>query len=178
MSINSLSLYKIGEQYQDLLNKLYDHETGEIDSLVSADLDSLTPSFEQKCLSIGSYIKSLEAEKKEVEYLRQEIIRRDEAYNKKIDRMFDYLHTNMLKCGIKEIKSPYFKLKIKENPYSTEVYDQSQIPEEFVMTKIIQKIETKPDKNKIKDSFLQTGEQIPGTVVTRKTRLEILTDEI
>jgi hypothetical protein len=69
-------------------------------------------------------------------------------------------------------------LKIKNNPYSTNIVDENKIPERFMRTRIIEKKEIKPDKNAIKEEVLKTGIQIEGAIVEQKTKLEILTDKI
>ena len=84
----------------------------------------------------------------------------------------------MTKQGIKEIKCPFFTIKIKKNPYSTDIIDDELIPTQFMKTKEIIKVETKADKTAIKDEVLRTGEQVPGAYVYQKERLEILTDKI
>ena len=49
-SSQSLSLYKIANEYQSLLNQLYDQETGEINEEVQEQIDALEPSAEKNVL--------------------------------------------------------------------------------------------------------------------------------
>jgi hypothetical protein len=179
MSIQRLpNLWQIKVEYQSLLSKLYNHETGEVDMEVDAQLNQLTDNAESKCIAIAQWIKNLELERNQIEYMKKEILKREEAYEKEISKRFDYLKSNMEGCGISEIKSPYFTLRIKSNPYSTDVTDESQIPERFMRTKEIVKTERKPDRVAIKEEVLKTGVQIPGAYVGKKTKLEILIDKI
>jgi hypothetical protein len=174
----NLSLYHIGNELQNLFAQLYDHETGEVNMEVDAQLSALSETAEKKCLAVASFIKKMEAEKREIEFFKQEIAQRESAYNKEIGKLTNYLESNMTRCGIKEIKSPFFSIKIKNNPYSTDIIDESLIPAEFMKTREIVKTETKPDKNAIKEQVLKTGVQIPGASVQQKTKLEILVDKI
>lgn len=176
--MNSLSLYKLSAEHQLLLAQLYDPETGEVDQDADAKLNELIPSIEHKCVAVGNYIKRLEAEKAEIDYYRDEIMRREEAYERELFRLQKYLQYNMERMGIKEVKSPYFTLRLKKNPYSTEIFDESQIPPEYIRKVEVTKVETKINKIAIKEAVLNTGTQIPGALVAQKTKLEILVDKL
>lgn len=175
---SNTSLYHLSNQYVDLLSCLYDHETGEINQEIEVKLNEIGKSTEEKCISVASWIKKMQSDKKEVESIKQEMIAREQSYDKAISKMENYLKYNMETCGIKEINCPYFTLRVKTNPYSTEVIDEYQIPEIFMKTREIIKIEKNPDKNSIKEEFLKTGVQIPGTFVQQKTKLDILIEKI
>jgi hypothetical protein len=174
----SLSLYHLGKEYQSLLSQLYDPETGEVNEQIDAELTALSPTIDNKCIAVASWIESMRSEKASIEFMKQQILKREAAYDKEINKALTYLDNNMKKFGIKEIKCPYFTIKIKTNPYSTDIEDESQIPERFMRTRVIEKTEIKPDKNAIKEEVLKTGVQIPGALVQQKTKLEILTDKI
>lgn len=176
--LRTISLYEIGSEYQKLLPELYDNETGEINMEIQAQIDALEESGEKKCIAVSSYIKKLEAEECEIKYMKQQILERESAYHKEIDRMHSYLKSNMLRCGISVVKSKLFTIKLKTNPYSTDIDDEEQIPERFMRTREIIKIERKPDKNAIKDEVLKTGIQVPGALVAQKLKLEIVTDKL
>lgn len=172
------SLWDMKNEYQVLMSQLYDPETGEVNQEVDAQLAALSTTTENKCIAIATWIKNLQSEKKQIDYMKQEILEREAAYEKAIDKNLDYLERNMHDCGISEVKCTYFTLRIKKNPFSTDVYDETQLPIRFMKTKETVKVETKPDKNAIKEEFLKTGVQIPGASVQQKTKLEILTDKI
>ncbi len=84
----------------------------------------------------------------------------------------------MTSFGITEVKCPYFTLRIKNNPYSTDIVSEKDIPEKYMKSREVIKMEVKPDKNLIKEDVLKTGIQVPGAYVAQKTKLEILTDKI
>jgi hypothetical protein len=175
---NSLSLYNLNEQYQALFSQLYDRETGEVDEKIEAQVNELLPTIEKKCINVANWIKKLEAEKREIEYLETEIQKRKEAYTGQIDRWQDYLKINMERSGLKSISCPYFTLRIKTNPYSTEVFDEFQVPGRFMKVREVKRIESKPDKEAIKKEVLETGVQVPGARVEQKTKLEISINKI
>ena len=173
-----LSLYHLTEEYQNLLSKLYDYETGEVNQEVEAQVNALLPQVEAKCIAVAHWIKKLEAERREIEFIKSEIQLREEAYNKEVSRWQEYLKYNMEKQQITNISCPYFTLKIKKNPYSTTILDEFQLPSRFIKTREIIKVETKPDKEAIKEEVLKTGKQVPGAHVEQKTKLEISVNKI
>ncbi|MBX4189694.1 siphovirus Gp157 family protein [Candidatus Parcubacteria bacterium] len=178
MISNSLSFWEIGAEYQRLLPQLYNPETGEIDEEIDRQISAISETADNKCISVTKWIKHLEAERKQIEFVKQEIAKRESAYDKEIAKQMQYLENNMKRCNIKEIKCPYFTIKLKENPYSTEILDEAVIPEKFMRTKEIVKTEIKPDKNAIKEEVLSTGIQVPGASVERKTKIVISIDNI
>jgi hypothetical protein len=178
MAIQRMSFWEIGNEYSKLLSQLYDPETGEVNMEVDAQLSALSAAKEDKCIAITSWIKKLEAEKKEIEFMKQEVMEREKAYEDAINKNLEYLKRNMEHHGISEVKCKYFTIRIKKNRHSTDVVDESQIPERFMRKKEIVKLEIKADKEAIKEEVLRTGVQVPGAYVHQKTKLEILTDKI
>lgn len=174
--MNANNLYQLATEYQNLLPQLYNPETGEVNEEIEAQINVLSMTTEKKCIAIASWIKSMESEKKQIEYIKQQIQEREAAYDKVIMKTTDYLESNMNRIGIKEVKCPMFTIKIKTNPYSTEVSNQSCIPSKFINIKT--KTELSVDKKAIKEEVLKTGVQVPGAHVYQKTKLEIITDKI
>ena len=177
-NVQNLSLYKIGVEYQMLFNRLYDQETGEIDMNVQAQIDALEPSVDKKCIALGNWIKRMEADKKQIEYMKEEILKRDAAYEKEINKWTQYLHSNMTRLKMTEAECPYFTIKVKSNPYSTEITNASILPPQFIKTRTVTKTESSPDKNAIKEEVRKTGVQIPGALVHQKTKLEMITKKV
>lgn len=176
--MSSANLYQLTTEYQKLLPNLYDQETGEVNEEVEAQLNALSLTSEKKFIAVASWIKSMEAEKKEIEFIKKQIEEREAAYDKEINKATNYLDHHMKRCNIKEIKCPLFTIKIKINPPSTEIFDLSQLPEKFIRTRKIEKVEKTGDKAAIKEEVIRTGIQVPGAYVQKKTKLEIITDKI
>lgn len=174
----NVSLYKIGSEYQQLFSQLYDHETGEVNEEVDAQLSALADTAEKKCIAVASWAKKMEAEKKEIEFMKEQILRREAAYEKEINKVYDYLESNMNRCNIKEIKCAAFTIRRKLNPYSTEIINKELLPEKFIKKTEKVVVTESADKNAIKEEVLRTGIQVPGAIVQQKTKLEILVDKI
>lgn len=169
--MNNTSLYQLTHEHALLLSQLYDHETGEVNAEVENQLSASSKSVKEKCIAVADYIQHLENS-------LSQLSERKTAYEKKIRQMENYLQYNMEYHGIDKIECPFFTVRIKTNPYSTEILDEELIPIDYMNYKVIEKIEAKPDKTKIKEQFLKTGLQVPGTYVTKKTQLKIEIDKI
>lgn len=172
------SLWEIKSEYLKLVSSLYNPETGEVDEQVDKQLTELTGNAENKLIAIMSWVKHLESEKKQIEFMKQEVLEREQAYDNAIAKQLNHIESNMRDMGIKEISCPYFKLQMVTNAYSTDVYDESQIPDQYMRKREIVKTEIKPDKIAIKDDVLRTGVQVPGANVSQKTKLKIVMDKI
>ena len=175
-SEKNLSLWQLTNEQQNLLNQLVNKETGEVDELIQERLNQLEPNIENKCLSVSKWIRKLESEKGQLDSLLSEVANRKAAYATEVERYMKYLQYNMEKSGIKEISCPFFTVKLKKNPYSTDITDQAAIPEEYIRVKI--KKEISVNKNLIKEEVLRTGSQVPGAYVSQKNKLEITTSKL
>lgn len=176
--MNNLSLWQLGTKHQELFSQLYDAETGEVNLEVQAQIDELEPSTEKKLISVQNWIQKLESERSELDTLTKQIEERKMAYDSEIERMNHYLFSNMKRCGIKEIKCPLFKIRIKANPFSTDILNKDIIPEKYIKRTENIVILSAPDKNAIKEEVLKTGVQVPGAYVHQKEKLVITFDKI
>lgn len=174
----AVSLYHMTDEYRKLLAHLHDPVTGEIDTAVEERLNELSPDIEKKAIAVTEWVRSLESEKRQLEILEAEIAERKKAYDRKIESWHRYIKDGMEAASINEIRCPLFTLKIRTNPYSTEINDELQIPAEFMRERTVTKTERKPDRAAIREYFLETGEQVPGTHVSQKTRLDIEIDKL
>lgn len=163
-----MNLYKISNEYQMILSETFNQETEELSENVLARLDEITDKMEEKGIAVASYIKNLEAERNAIEDAKKEMAARESRLDRKAIWLTSYLQSNMERCGISEIKSPYFVVKIKKCPFSTEIFDEESIPNEYKKTKEVVSI----DRIKIKEEIL-AGVVIPGVRIKQNNRLEI-----
>ena len=163
--MNGLALYEVADVYLRALERLQDSEEQATQNM----LDSLEGALEVKATNVAAYAQNLEAEVNAIQEAIDKMIARRQAAKKRIEWLRHYLKTNMDRCGITEIKSPEFVLKIKKNPPMVVIDEQSMIPLQFM--RVIP--ETKEvDKMALKEA-LKTGEVIPGAHLETQTRLEI-----
>ncbi len=160
------SLYEIANEYKSLLNELMESEDITAEQLQL--LDQQACNVEQKVVNVAAFIKNLEVEKEAINKAIDEMERRHNKVSKKLDQLKDYLKQNMEMCNLKEVKSPYFDVKVKENPPSVTIKDESLVPKEYIKEIIVHKI----DKTAISEK-LKLDIAIPGTLLEKKTRIEI-----
>jgi hypothetical protein len=159
-------LYQIANEYTEAFNKLeeldFDQQTIEDSlSLIKTDFDS-------KAINVGSFIKNLESNIKAMRDAESSIANRRKILQNKIDSIKEYLKTNMEKCGIKHIHSPYFDIKLKKCPDSVKITNEDTIPFEY--KRLITEI--KPDKDAIKKAIKECI-TIEGCSLVQNNRVEI-----
>jgi hypothetical protein len=131
-------------------------------------IESVNDSMEEKAKSIAALIKNMESEETAIDSAINKMEERRNKITRKIQLMADYLKTNLEKCDIKEIKSPWFDIKIKFNPVSVLVSDEKLIPSEYFKEMIMRRLDKTLLSQNLKNNIM-----IPGVKLERRTRLEI-----
>lgn len=165
--MKEMTLYQISDEYKFLLDDLYNHDTGEIDENVMARLNNLADSAQDKCINITKVFKEFEKEYKAVEEERKRMAKREKAFKNQIDRLKNYLKTNMEACDITKIECPQFVISLQKNPPSVEPYDKSVIPDEY------KKITVEYDIQKMKYDMMTNGVVIPGARLVQGNSVRI-----
>jgi predicted nuclease with TOPRIM domain len=174
MSISTLRLYEIADNYLQALEDLAELE--ELPAEVIADtLEGLQGSFEAKAVSVGAYIKTLEAEASAIEEARKSMEQRQKALKRHADRLREYLKAQMERTGLRHIKvppkritAPCIILRLQTNPPSVVVEDEQRIPECYKQEVITVKV-LKAEIAKA----LKGGEEVPGARLEQSNRLVI-----
>lgn len=159
-------LFSIATEYQSLYQKLSDN-----DELFPEDLNAIeliADDLEIKAVNIGSIIKNMEHEAESIWQAIDAMEKRYSSVCKKVGNLKEYLKSNLERCEIKEIKSPFFDIKIRNNPASVRVVDETLIPESYFKEKITRSL----DKAMISKELKELTE-IPGVILAHETRIEI-----
>lgn len=162
-----MNLYQISAEYQQILENLYDDE-GNLNEQELIKFEENQVELNAKAVTIASYIKNLDAERKAIDEAKKQMADREKRYEKKISHMETYLKNNMERCGITKITHPYFDINLKRCPPSVFIEDINLLPTEYFRYKT----EISPDKVKIKEEFLN-GVVIPGVTIKSNTRIVI-----
>lgn len=161
-----MRLYEIADQYQYLLNDLYDYETGVVNETALARLNELTDTMEDKAINITRLFKELEASAEAIEKERQAMQKREKALKNQVESLKEYLRSNMERCEIKKIECPQFVISLQKNPVKLEIFNAELIPAEYeVVTHSL-------DEAKIKDE-LKNGVVIPGARLVQRQSIRI-----
>ena len=166
-----MSLYTIDQEIQSIIDSIYDSvdENGEV-QVDFAALEALKIERQAKCENIALYIKNCEAEAAAIQAEIDSFAKRKERLDKKAEGLKNVLINSMILNGDKELSTPRYRAVIKSS-VSTEIDDQSLIPEEFIRV-ITKDPELKPDKKAIK-AAIQAGKTVAGAHLATNTTVKI-----
>lgn len=164
------ALYEIADEYQAAAFQLADLDLDEqtiADTLESLDV---TTNLENKAVAVAKFLGNLDVYIDASKAAETAMAARRKAFEKRKEQIKDYLQTNLERCGISKIESPWFKISLQKNPPSVVIDDAGQIPGELYIYP--DPPEPSPDKKAIADR-LKAGEEVPGAHLEQKQRLVI-----
>lgn len=164
----NLSLYEIATEYQSAMMKLMDSDMPE--EVINDTLEGMSGELEVKATNVGLFIGNLKSNSAAIKEAAKQMLARAKAIDNKVDRMESYILENMVRCNITQIDSPYFTLKVRQNPPSVIIDDAGKIPGEMYVYP--DPPAPYPDKRAIGEK-LKAGEVIEGAHLERGVRLEI-----
>lgn len=162
MENNKLSLYSISERFLELFNR---------DDLTEEEFNEqgneLALMLQNKAESLVGYNYTLESNKNVVKQEIERLTNIYKAIEKQQEKFGKYVKDNMEKLNLPEINTPIGKIKIKKNPVSVEITDESLIDEKYMTEKITKTI----SKTKIKED-LEKGIEVKGANLIQKTKVD------
>ena len=160
-------LYEIAQEYKIISEQLF--EADEITQEMLDAFNATSADIKQKSINIASVIKNMEAEYEAIERAIKEMDIRHARLTKKAERLREYLVTNLQSADIKEVKTPYFDIKVRLNRAGVNITDETVIPSLYIRETVVKRI----DKVAIKEDIELHNKVIPGALLERKTRVEI-----
>lgn len=163
------NIYKLGNDYLMLANRLADtaDEDGVIDPSLLPVVSEAKELVESKAVSIGCIIKQLNTYKAQID----EEVKRLKAMSDTLGNRVDYLKnatsTVLKHCGIERIDGVQAVISFRKSE-TTVIDDESELPDEYIATKIT----TSPDKTKIKNA-IKAGMVVPGARVVEQQNIQI-----
>ena len=161
---NNVTLYEMSMDIREALDELEAsvNEDGElvIDEgrweAMTARLDGLKLTFEQKATAVAGYCEELLATASAVKEAKDKMAKRQKAIENKAKRLKQYLLDQMDAAGIRKIEGPQLRITLGKVAPAVEVLDEAQIPARW----------WKPqppvlDKAGLR-AALKAGEDIPG----------------
>jgi predicted nucleic acid-binding Zn-ribbon protein len=162
----NITLHEATEQVRELLDQI-DPETGEL----PAEYEQARAIVATKATAVAAYILETDRQVESVENYVRELQTRIRAQKSRTAWLRQYLAQHMAAAGVLKITDDrgIFSARLElARDASVEVFDEAQLPEEFIRTKVI----TEPNKATMKP-LLETGMNIPGARLVRKDRLTI-----
>jgi len=159
-------LYEIAEQYQDAVRNLANMDLPP--DVVNDTLEALSGEISLKAWNIAAAFLHMEGEAELIRQAEERMSRRRKALENRAAGLRQYLKVQMEHTGIREIRSPQFIIKVKQNPPKVIFDDESAIPGMFKREESVIHI----DKNGIKQALL-SGQEVRGARLEQETRLDI-----
>lgn len=161
-----MPLYKISQSYKEIVEQI--EECEDFSDEHKALLDSIGTDLKDKAINIGSLVQNLEAEANAIDEAVKKMQDRQSRLMNKILSLKDYLKHNLESCAVKEIKSPEFDIRIKTNPPSVVINNESEIPEQYYKETVTKRIDKLSISQQLKNNIF-----IPGATLETRTRIEI-----
>lgn len=165
-----MNLYQLATEYTNLFDALIasaDEDTGEVDVDISAALELVQGSFEEKATSTAVVYRMLGNES---EKIGREIARLT-ALKKHVDReqtrVRDYLDRACKMTGTKQLSGMYASISFRKSE-QTVIDDESLLPKDF----LIEKVTYSPDKAKIK-AAIKAGQEVQGAHIQVNSNIQI-----
>lgn len=159
-----IHLYQIGEDYRKALS--FDLDSEEDAEACIQLLGEIEARFEDKARNVVAYTLSLDAAAEALKTEEAKLAAKRRAIENRAERMRQYLEYEMRACQFEEIDTGIRKLKFAKTPWSVEIDEGIELPEEYV------RIKREPDKKKLADD-LKAGKQIDGVRLVQSERLRI-----
>lgn len=165
------ALYELSTQYRHLMNTLVD---GDFDAQTISDTieaSGLSDDITTKAQGIECVARTLEMNSpyRQAEIKRLQAL--DAADLKKAQALREYLKINMQACGITNINSPLFNIRLRDNPPAVDVFEPGLVPVEFMT--VPKAPAPAPDKLAIK-AALKAGINVQGCRLVQGVSLRVM----
>lgn len=161
------SLYQLAHNFREQLDSLFDPETGE----ALPAFDEFRIMLGNKANQVAAYVLNCESDAAQAKEAIKRIKALQAAYERKADRLREYLAENMKTAGIHEIKAADGSFVVKlyvDRDESVEIEEGASFPVELCNDPK----PPEPSKTKIKNAIL-AGQPVAGARIIRKDRLTI-----
>lgn len=159
-----MTLYEIDGAIREVIENgiSFDPETGEV-LFEDGDLDQLQIDLEKKIENIGLFVKNLRAEADAIKAEEANLKKRREHKTNVADHYAEYLKAYLVNTDRPRFESTRVQMSIRKSE-AVEIDPLAHLPEEF----LVEKVEVKPDKAKLKKA-IKEGQTIEGaTLVTNQ----------
>lgn len=160
--VRTMKLYQLTDNYLRVQELLEENKT----EAVEDTLDALTDGFHDKAENIVKIIKSLAADAEMAGKEAKRLLKRKQALENNVQKLKNYLQTEMERMEIRKINSTLFTIQIQKNPASVEIVDEALLKPFFLLQ------EPKIDKKRIAE-ILKSGEEVKGARIVESESIRI-----
>ncbi|NYT76614.1 siphovirus Gp157 family protein [Alcaligenaceae bacterium] len=160
-------LYEITGQAREIYEKLMDMDC---DDQTIADTIEAETDMVEKVQSYGFVIRNMDALETAINVETERLSMRARLIAKRRDALKQRLLEAMVHAGMQKVEHPQFTISVRKNPASVDVFDERQIPADYMTDP--KPPAPKPDKRLIKQA-LQDGADVPGAKLEHGVSLSI-----
>lgn len=167
------SLYNIGNELQSiaddvtvLLEQGADPNSDEVQQLLQK-MVAQESDWDTKALRVAKFLNHIKAQQEIVKLEVDRLQKKIKQLGSTFDNLHDLLLWQMQGFGKTEIKDPILSIKVRDNPPSVIIEDESLIPDDYKTEKTTVTV----NKTRIKAAF-KAGEQVDGANIVNSQRLE------
>lgn len=165
--MTAISLYKAADELAPLLDQIDD------DGCISPELETALAQFEGKGLSVTAYILNCEKTAQMIHDAAEAMDKRATPLENRAKRLRQYLADQMKRTGTTELSCAEFSAKLYvERDAKVDVFDEKQIPMQYMRLPEPKPPVAAPDKKAIADA-IKKGEDVPGARIVKSDRLVI-----
>lgn len=151
----TIALYELTAEFKAVADKL---EQLDLDDQTIADtLEGYSADFDNKAISISSFIRNLEVSADAIKQAEAEMYSRRKAIETKIEHLKSYVLTNMKAIGKDKVECALFKVSVRNNAPSVQIDDDSKISTDYLVTKIDYSFDKKAIKKAIEEGLVVEG---------------------
>lgn len=164
------SLYNIGNELQSIVDDVTvllengaDPSSDEVQNLLQKMVES-EGGWDKKAINVAKYLQYIQQQKEIIKLECDRLAKKVKSLDSQYSNLHDMLLWQMQSLGKTEIKDPILSIKVRDNPPSVIVEDESLIPDEYKAEKTVITV----NKTKIK----KAGVPVDGTNIVNSQRLE------
>jgi len=160
-------LYEIAGEARAIYEKLMDMDATDevIQDTIEAETD-IVP----KIQSYGFVIRNMEAMQAAINAEAERLATRARILAKRQEALKQRLLDAMVYAGVQKVEHPQFTISVQKNPPSVDVFDEQQIPADYMTEP--KPPAPKPNKTLIKKA-IQDGFDVPGAKLEQGVSLRI-----
>ena len=168
--MSNITLYQLSSDYQRLAEMLNSQDFDVATIADTIEASGLSDAIAQKAHGIELVARTMEAHNPAIDAEITRLTALKAHRCRAAAGLRDYLKTNMVACGIENIETPMFRLRVQDTPPPVEVFEPGLLPLMYM-----RQPDTPPmvaDKKALA-AALKSGEDVQGARLVRTQRLVV-----
>ena len=156
------TLYKLTDEYTDLLARLESAEDDAETEAIWQEMDTLEDDIVEKAEAYARILRNKQAEVEAFKAEKERLASCQKVAENVVERLKAQLLVSMQRMNLTKIQTGIGNWRVQMNPYSCQIIDEADVPVEFHIPQ-----PDKIDKAAILRQFKETGELLPGVEIAQ-----------